>query len=170
MERTGGTIRWLVAVGAFALVLGAPFQAALAGDDDIGCGVGTTIMEGESGLVSHLLGSFTNGLTFQSISLTLGVMGCDANDTITADAQLRKFASGNVDRLSRDMALGGGESLDAFAALWGVDMIDRDAFARTVQANFGELFPSGDTTVGEMLNALDGVLARDEHLARYVRG
>lgn len=169
MERTGGTIRWLAAVGAFALVLGAPFQAALAGDDDVGCGVGTTIMAGESGLIPHLLASFTNGLTFQSISLTLGVMGCDTNDTITADAQLRKFASGNIDRLSREMAAGGGESVDVFAALLGVAPADRGAFAEVVQSNFGVLFPSGDTTVGEMLVSLDGVLAADERLARYVR-
>jgi cytochrome P450 len=67
------------------------------------------------------------------------------------------------------MALGGGETLDVFATLLGVSSDDRPAFARTVQANFGELFPSGDTTVGEMLNSLDGVLARDERLARYVR-
>jgi hypothetical protein len=168
MERTGGTIRWLAITSALALALGAPLAAQA--DDDIGCGVGTTIMEGENGLIPHLLGSFTNGLTFQSISLTLGVMGCDTNDTITADAQLRKFASGNIDRLSREMALGGGESLDVFAGLLGVAPEDRPAFAQTVQTNFGTLFPSGDTTVGEMLNALDGVLARDERLARYVRG
>jgi hypothetical protein len=162
-------MRWLVAVGALALAVGAPFQTAWA-DDDVGCGVGTTIMEGENGLIPHLLASFTNGLTFQSISLTLGVMGCDTNDTITADAQLRKFASGNIDRLSRDMAMGGGESLDALALLLGVAREDRPAFGRTVQANFGELFPSDTTSVGEMLNALDGVLARDAQLARYVRG
>lgn len=169
MERTGGTIRWLAAVGALALVLGAPFQAALA-DDDVGCGVGTTIMEGENGLIPHLLASFTNGMTFQSISLTLGVMGCDTNDTITADAQLRKFAAGNIDRLSRDMALGGGESLDVLAGLLGVTADDRPVFAEVVQANFGSLFPSDDTTVGEMLNSLDAVMARDDRLARYVRG
>ncbi|MBW2316830.1 MAG: DUF3015 family protein, partial [Deltaproteobacteria bacterium] len=106
----------------------------------------------------------------QSISLTLGVMGCDANDTITADAGLRKFASGNIDRLSRDIAVGGGESLDVFANLLGVTAQDRPAFAQTVQANFGVLFPSGETTVGEMLNSLDSVMASDERLARYVRG
>ena len=33
MQRTGGTLRWLAAAGAFALVLGAPVQAALADDD-----------------------------------------------------------------------------------------------------------------------------------------
>ncbi len=166
--RIGGMTRWLVATGALALVVTAPFQAAQA-DDDIGCGVGTTIMEGENGLIPHLLGSFTNGITFQSISLTFGLMGCDANDTITADAQLRKFASGNIDRLSRDMAMGSGESLDAFATLLGVAPEHRAAFGRTVQAGFGELFPAETTTVGEMLHALDGVLARDAQLARYVR-
>jgi len=169
MERTGGTIRWLAAVGAFALVLGVPFQAALAGDDDVGCGVGTTIMEGENGLIPHLLASFTNGLTFQSISLTLGVMGCDTNDTITADAQLRKFASGNIDRLSREMATGGGESVDVLATLMGVPAANRPVFAAVVQSSFGVLFPSDDTTVGEMLDSLDGVMARDERLAPYAR-
>ena len=169
MERTGGTIRWLAAVGALALVVGAPFQTARAGDAEVGCGVGTTIMAGENGLIPHLLASFTNGLTFQSISITLGVMGCNPDTTVTADAQLRKFASGNIDRLSRDMAAGGGESLDALASLMGVAEGDRAAFAEAIQANFAALFPRDDATVGEMLGALDRVLAEDPRLAHYAR-
>ena len=155
---------------ALALVLALATAGTAYADDDIGCGVGTQIMAGQKGLVPHLLGSFTNGLTFQSISLTFGLMGCDAGDTVTADAELRKFAAGNLDRLARDMANGEGETLAAFGMLFGVSAEHQVRFAALVQSHFGELFPHEATTAGEMLTHLDALLARDEMLAAYARG
>jgi hypothetical protein len=161
-----GGIRWLAA-GALALAVGLP--GTVKADNDVGCGVGTQIMEGEQGLIPHLFASFTNGVTFQSLSLTFGWMGCDARDTVTADAQLRKFASGNIDRLSRDMARGGGESLEALAELMGVAPADRPALGTLVQSHFGELFPSERATSDDVLETLDRLLRQDEALSRYAR-
>ena len=129
-----------------------------AADNEVGCGVGTMVMEGESGLLPHLAASLTNGMTFNSISLTFGLINCDPDTKVTADAQLRGFASSNFDGLTRDIANGGGETLDAFALMLGVSERDNEAFAAFAQANFVELFPSERTTVGEMLDALDGLL------------
>ena len=153
-----------------ALVLAlAPAGMAVA-DNDIGCGVGTQVMKNQKGLLPHLMGSFTNGLTFQSISITFGVMGCNGRDTVTADAQLRKFAAGNFDRLARDMASGEGESLEAFAMLLGVQESDRADFYAFAQTHFSELFASDQTTAAEMVDTLDHLLAADERLAGYSRG
>jgi len=163
--RIGG-IRWLAA-GALALAAGLPHVAAA--DNDIGCGVGTQIMEGEQGLLPHLLGSFTNGITFQPISLTFRWMGCDARGTVTADAQLRKFASDNIDGLSHDMATGGGERLDALAEVMGVADADRPALGRLVQSHFEDLFPTAETTSGEVLETLDRLMRQDATLSRYAR-
>ena len=104
------------------LVALAPAGMALA-DNDVGCGVGTQIWEGEKGLASKLYASFTNGITFQSVSITFGLINCDGRDTVTADAKqlkVRHYASSHFDRLAEEMAEGRGESLDALASLMDV--------------------------------------------------
>jgi hypothetical protein len=141
-------------------------------DNDIGCGVGTQIMEGQSGLPAKVLGSFINGLTFQSISLTFGLVNCDGQGTVTADAsemKLRHYASQNFDRLAEDMARGEGERLEAVAYLLDVQASDRAAFRSLTQQNFEELFPHDQVTVGEMLDSLDSLLSRDSVLSEYAR-
>jgi hypothetical protein len=157
-----------VALLAIAFAVALPIQAAWA-DNDVGCGVGTQIWEGETGLAPKLAASFTNGLTFQSISITFGLVNCNGRNTVTADAELRKFAAGNIDRLSLDMARGSGESLDALADLIGLEQSDRAAFTELTRSNFATLFPSDRTTSGEMLDALDALLREDEQLSRYAR-
>ncbi|MBW2723481.1 MAG: DUF3015 family protein [Deltaproteobacteria bacterium] len=144
----------------------APAGLALA-DDDIGCGVGTMIMEGQEGIPFKILGSWTNGVTFQSISITFGLLNCSGEGTITADAsdsRVQHFASQNFDRLSVDMAKGGGEHLDVLATLLDVRDEQRADFAVLTQTHFEELFPSDDVTVGEMLSSLDQLMSESEIL------
>ncbi len=155
-----------------ALVLAlAPAGMALA-DNDVGCGVGTQIWEGQKGLPVKLAASFTNGLTFQSISITFGLLNCNGKDTVTADAsemRLRHYASQNFDRLAEDMARGQGESLEALAYLLRVRAEDRAAFRAFAQAHFDELFTHDHVTAGEMLGSLDALLAEDQELSAYTR-
>ena len=156
---------------ALVLVL-APAGMALA-DNDVGCGVGTQIWEGKEGIPAKLAASFTNGLTFQSVSITFGLINCNGKDTVTADAsemRLRHYASQNFDRLAEDMASGQGESLEAFAHLLQVRLEDRAEFGAFAQKHFAELFAHDHVTVGEMLGALDRLLAEDQALAVYARG
>jgi hypothetical protein len=148
---------------ALVLVL-SPTGMALA-DNDIGCGVGTQAMKGRKGIGPHLAGSFTNAITFQSISITFGTMGCNARDEVTADAELRKFAAGNFDRLLRDMANGEGETLAAFSLLLGVPEREQSGFFAFAQSHFAELFPTPSTTAAEMLGSLERLLAQESRLA-----
>ena len=134
---------------------------------EIGCGVGTMIMEGEEGIPFKILGSWTNGVTFQSISITFGLLNCDGKGTITADSsdsRVQHFASQNFDRLSVEMAKGGGEHLDVLATLLDVRVENRDEFAALTQTHFEQLFPSDDVTVGEMLSSLDKLMTDSEIL------
>lgn len=156
-------IRLVVAISILAI---APAGFAVA-DNDIGCGVGTMVMEGQEGLPAKLIGSCINGLTFQSISITFGLVNCKSGGKVTADnseVRVRHFASQNFDRLSVEMAQGGGEHLDALAGLLDVSADQRGAFAALTQNHFETLFPSDQTTVGEMLSALDQLMATPQVL------
>jgi hypothetical protein len=145
-----------------ALILGfTPIAPALA-DNDVGCGVGTAIWEGNSGLEFKLLASFTNGLTFQSISITFGLLNCNGHNTVTASARARHFAATHLDRIARDAAVGGGESLDTLALLLEVREQDREAFSTLAQSHFGELFPSDRVTSDEMLETLTRLLQQSD--------
>jgi len=148
------TTRILILAVALGL---APITPAMA-DNDVGCGVGTAIWEGNSGLEFKLLASFTNGLTFQSISVTFGLLNCNGHNTVTANARARHFAATQLDRIARDAAVGGGESLDTLAALLAVPEQDRPAFGALAQSHFVELFPSDRATSNEMLEALTRLL------------
>lgn len=148
-------IRWGVrcctlALGAF-VTLGLGAGPALA-DNDVGCGIGTTLMKGKEGLAFHVLASCTNAYTLQSVSLTFNMFGCDSNSKVTVDAELRKFAAANLDQLARDMARGEGETLSAFALLLDVPAEEQGAFGAYTQAHFVDLFPHDGVTSNEMID------------------
>lgn len=145
------------------LLIVAPLSAAKA-DNDIGCGVGTMIFEGQSGPVQKILASWTNGITFQSVSITFGLLNCGSlNDTITASAQTRHFAAIHLDALARDAAIGRGESLDALAVLLEVD--DPAAFGEFTRTHYDALFPSTATTSEDLLVSLDQLMRADDRFA-----
>ena len=126
--------------------------AALA-DNDVGCGLGTQLMEGQEGLMPHIAASCINGATMASVSLVLNMFGCDSTGTVTADAQLRKFGAAHIDQLARDVARGEGEALSAFAHLLGVPEARQGVFAAFAQSHFAELFPLADVDSNQMIDA-----------------
>ena len=142
-------------------------SASLA-DSEIGCGLGTQLWEGQSGLAPRVLGATTNGTSGnQTFGITSGTLGCSSEGVITASARTSMFASANIDRLAREMAMGDGESLDTLAHLLGVEEADKPAFKSLTREHFGEIFAADDTTAGEMLATLDQLMAQDARLARY---
>jgi hypothetical protein len=143
-----------------------PMSAAMA-DNDVGCGVGTMIWDGNEGLLYKIMASSTNGITFQSISITFGLLNCNGRDTVTANARLRHFAAANIDRLARDSAVGRGESLDTLATILEVRDGDRAAFGQFAQSHFSQLFPSDRVTSEEMLQSLDALLRESQRLSIY---
>lgn len=143
---------------------------AQASDDNIGCGLGAQLWDGQSGMPAHVLGATTNGsFGNQTFGLTFGTIGCDSTGTVTAQARTRMFASANFDEIARDMAHGQGEALTTLAHLLGVEESDRDAFYAFTRSHFGELFGSDEVTAVELLDQLDALMARDGTLSVYAR-
>lgn len=154
----------LIAVAALAL---APMAAHA--DNDAGCGLGTQLMTGKSGIFAHLVATYTNGLLGnQTFGITSGTLGCNGNSEVTADADLRKFASTNLDQLSVEMAVGEGEALTALAGLYGIEQQDRAAFYGMTKANYGSIVSSDHVTAGEVLASIQSLMAADARLSRYV--
>lgn len=147
----------------------APMGAALA-DNDIGCGVGTVLWEGHAGIAPKVLAATTNGiLGNQTFGISSGTLECQQGGVITVSARLPMYASANLDRIAADMAAGQGETLTSLAELYGIAaQPDRDEFNRMVRTHFASIFPSDKTTAGQMLQALQTVMAHNKKLAHYV--
>src|SRR4249920_2973942 len=98
-----------------AVVMLVAASGAAFADPDIGCGLGTQIWTGSKGIAPKVLGATTNGTSgSQTFGISSGTIGCHQGGTVTADAKVQIFTGANLDRLARDMAQGGGETLDAF--------------------------------------------------------
>ena len=95
-----------------AIALLATTSSAFA-DNDVGCGLGTMVWAGQSGVAPKILAATTNGTSGnQTFGITSGTLGCQADGVITSKARLSMFMGTNSERLARDMSAGHGESLD----------------------------------------------------------
>lgn len=150
-----------------AIVTAITFAASNAYAENTGCGWGTMLFEGDSGKGNEILAVTTNGtLGNQTFGITSGTGGCDEGATI-ASAEIQVFASANMNKLARDMAVGEGETLGSLADLMKIAEADKAKFFTLTKTNFDKIYPSEDVTTGEMLSALQDVMAKEPDLAKY---
>ena len=138
-------------------------------DQDVGCGLGTILFEGKSGVAPKVLAVTTNG-TYgnQTFGITSGTLGCQPDGVISSRARLSMFMGTNSERLARDMSVGHGESLNVLADLMGVKEQDKSLFFKTTQANFSTIFAADNQTAGQVLASLQAVMAKNTVLASYI--
>ncbi|HET8702002.1 MAG TPA: DUF3015 family protein [Nitrococcus sp.] len=156
----------LTAVALLALaVTGTAFA-----DQDVGCGAGTILWKGQTGVAPKVLAATTNGLFGnQTFGISSGTLGCQQGGTVTVAARLSMFAGNNLDELAADMAAGHGEALNVLAELYGIRSAqDKLAFCALTQSHFAQLFPTDDVTAGQVLGRLESLMARNTHLSSYV--
>jgi len=149
------------------MLAAAPFATALA-DNNIGCGLGTQVWEGQAGLLPKVLGATTNG-TFgnQTFGITSGTLGCSSDGVVTASARMQHYASANLDQLAQDIARGKGEALDQLATLYGMDSAAKAEFTQLTKANFGEIFAQDHTTAKDVLAAINTLMSQHAKLSSY---
>ena len=138
-------------------------------DQDVGCGLGTMVWAGQSGLGPKVLAATTNGVVFgnQTFGITSGTLGCQADGVISSRARLGMFMSTNSERLARDMSVGRGETLEVLANLLNIKAEDKPTFFQATQTHFGKIFAPENKTSGDVLAALHKVMAQDSKLAAY---
>lgn len=156
-------------IAIVALMLLLPAGYALA-DPDAGCGAGTLIWEGQSGMAPKLLAATTNGsFGTQTFGISSGTLGCSRNGTVTAANRLPMFAGANMETLASDMAAGHGEALATMAGLYGIHRrADQRAFYRLTQTHFAQIFPNDNVSAGQVIATVNHLMAQDPSLSQYV--
>ena len=134
-----------------------------------GCGVGTILWDGQSGLLAHVSAGTTNGISMNSFAITSGTSGCDASQQVQRSDDKNIFVASNMDSLSQEIAQGNGNHLAALATIIGIEEQDHGVFTATLQSQFSELFSSDSTSSTEVLAAIDKVMLNEPNLVKYVR-
>lgn len=158
--------RILFAAAAMAAMTAGSAYAA--NTNNVGCGLGTMVFEGQSGVAPQVLAVTTNGtLGNQTFGITFGTLGCTKNGVVDPPQAAAVYTASNIDNLARDAARGDGEALDSLAEVIGVEEQDKAAFFAMSKENFTTIFASENTTAEDVLAAWYGVMAEDEVLQRY---
>ena len=136
---------------------------AMAADNVGGCGVGSMVFKGQSGVAPQVLAVTTNGTSGnQTFGITTGTLGCTSDGMVNSNMKASLFIQSNKDQLARDMSVGSGETLAALSHLLGVEAQDQVAFNRLTKDNVETIFATEQVIV-----ALREVLASDVALSRY---
>lgn len=148
----------------------APVGMALAASNNVGCGVGSIIFKGQSGVAPQILAVTTNGtLGNQTFGITSGTLGCATDGVVDTPAKVSMFIDTNMDKLAQDMSVGGGEALSSLADLIGIEDAAKARFFSMTKAHFGEIISSDRIAAQDVMAALNRLLAADQDLAVYAR-
>lgn len=128
------------------------------GGQSSGCGLGSELFDGSSGMIANLLAATTNQSTYtQYFGISSGTSGCDANHTVKLEQAREEFVAVNYENLSEDMARGEGEYVQALAALFGCAHEARPAFADLTRQHYPALMSEAG---GEASALVHGVQSR----------
>ena len=140
--------------------------SAVAAPNNVGCGWGSAMFEGKKDMFSQILAATTNGPT-QTFGITSGTAGCKDDAVIQYSKAADAFMGENLDKVARDMSVGGGEALETLADTIGIKSADKARFFEVAKANFGSIFSSEKVTAKEVLSSLGKVMAKDDQLVQY---
>lgn len=150
---------------AVALMGAASFAAA---DNVGGCGLGSKVFDGKSGVGPQILALTTNGTSAnQTFGISSGTLGCTQDGVVRSNWKTAAYIEGNMNKLARDMSAGQGESLDALASLIQIDGADKAAFFRATKDHFARIYNADMLSAQDVMRNLREVLAQDATLARY---
>jgi hypothetical protein len=161
-------IKKLAFVSALGLVV-APFATVHATESGPGCGIGTMVFSGKTGVANHLMAATTNDILLGSSSVTSGTFGCDSTQQVLNENNRERFVVHNLDSLTIDAAKGQGEYLAALAGVMGISETDKDGFYNLTQQNYDIIFGKSDVNAVEVLASLDKILAEDANFAKYIQ-
>lgn len=149
-------------------VLIAASSLSHAAEEGAGCGIGSTIFEGQSGKGANIIAALLNGLLPNTLTMTTGggLLGCDPTQVVEVDVIRETFVAQNMDQLTTETAKGSGEYLSVLAALLGVPESEVPAFTDLAQLHFDSLFMEGNGAA-DVIASLQVAMASDLQLAPF---
>ena len=142
--------------------------SANAAPNNVGCGWGSMIFDGDSGTMMQVLAATTNGTSGnQTFGITSGTAGCASDGVIQKYAAADAFMGANIEKVARDMSIGNGEALETLADTIGIKSEDKARFFEVAKANFDKIFPNENVTSESALASLGKVMSSDSKLAQY---
>jgi len=139
----------LISIAAIAALSTAGFATV---NSQTGCGLGSQIIKDDSSAVMLALQATTNGTSGnQTFGITSGTSGCHKAKFVMNE-RAAEFVASNMDQLSREIAIGQGESVSTLAELLNVE--DKAGFASALQANYNAIYTSDKA---DMATVLDNV-------------
>lgn len=140
---------------------------AQAAQNNVGCGLGSMVWDGKSGVAPQVMAATTNGTSGnQTFGISSGTLGCTQDGVVQSTQKLSMFTGENMDSIARDMSVGQGESLETMAELMGVSEEDKGAFFAATKENFGRIFTS-EATAEDVIANVNAVMAEDAVLSQY---
>ena len=147
----------------FAAALMIAAGSSMAAQNNVGCGWGSAVFHGQSGVAPQVLAATTNGTSGnQTFGITFGTSGCTQDGVVSSSWKISAYIDGSRVALARDAAAGQGENLDALAVVMGVKAEDRAAFAAAIKSNFSTVFATENVSAN-----LKEVLAANDRLSGY---
>jgi hypothetical protein len=134
---------------------------AKGGYGSAGCGLGSLLFE-PSNSFTQIFAATTNGTAWtQTFGITSGTSNCDAAGYQPGSAAA--FIQTNRSALAKDISRGKGATITGLTDLAGCR--DARAVGKTLQKNFGAIFPSAAASDQDVSNSMLQVLKGDHSLA-----
>ncbi|BFU78067.1 DUF3015 domain-containing protein [Arcobacter sp. 15-2] len=123
-------------------------------NNQTGCGLGSQIIKDDSSAIMLALQATTNGTSGnQTFGITSGTSGCQKTKFVMNETTQR-FVASNMDQLSKEIAMGHGETVETLAELLNVE--NKSTFIASLQKNYNAIYTSSNV---KMANVLDNVSA-----------
>jgi hypothetical protein len=142
------------------MLVGVAGGAFAAGENNVGCGLGSAVVGGQSGIGPQIFAATTNGsFGNQTFGISSGTLGCTTDGTVPKSKMAVLFIEGNQDKLAADMSSGKGESLTGLAHVMGVLPAQQVAFNATLKQNYQAIVNRSDLSAADMQKNMKSVLS-----------
>ncbi len=122
-----------VVLSFFLTVMVSTTAHASTTQDSVGCGIGTMIFQSTNGLIWSLFALTTNTTTFNTVSMTFGLVNCPAGASVRG--RIASFIEFNKPKLAIEIAQGKGDHLAALVEMYGVKESNRVAAMIALKSN-----------------------------------
>jgi hypothetical protein len=139
------------------LVVSAAYAANASGEahKNTGCGLGTLLFQNNadnSTILQSLQATTNDVFGNQTFGITSGTSECQQPSKFAKNDRLNEFMLANMDNLAKEIAMGKGETLEAFAELLQVPANKRPEFYQKLQSNFAKIFTSENVQLGKVVD------------------